>query len=326
MSVSNWIHTRPKNYYVECVKLFGKPDAISNKKHGFAFWKTKGLFDEHILRDEDVKHCVPRNHHDYFYSSVKFFVPKNKLFDVLKISGSLNYDGLKKLLTARCGGIGANYATLYLAMMVANGKLSISQVKKNEMYPRMIRGEIIPHKDLHTIMYKLKKQNNKKYKGKIKALYADYAYDKCYKKTRKRQKGGHHELVILGATALAKWWDSSKKKTRKNKKGGGRKIKSTRNKNCYTRKKPGTKCCPHMPPDEKGRYRATNEKNKLTYKGKRYMLHTCCQMCADNMIKESKKNPGVFKRHYAPKFDKKGNMILKNKHTKKYIQTLKLLS
>ena len=41
MSVSNWIHTRPKNYYVECVKLFGKPDAISNKKHGFAFWKTK---------------------------------------------------------------------------------------------------------------------------------------------------------------------------------------------------------------------------------------------------------------------------------------------
>ena len=82
----------------------------------------------------------------------------------------------------------------------------------------MIRGEIIPHKDLHTIMYKLKKQNNKKYKGKIKALYADYAYDKCYKKTRKRQKGGHHELVILGATALAKWWDNSKKKLGKIKK------------------------------------------------------------------------------------------------------------
>ena len=95
--------------------------------------ENKGLFDEHILRDEDVKHCVPRNHHDYFYSSVKFFVPKkNKVFDVLKISGSLNYDGLKKLLTARCGGIGANYATLYLAMMVANGKLSISQVKKKK--------------------------------------------------------------------------------------------------------------------------------------------------------------------------------------------------
>ena len=49
-------------------------------------------------------------------------------------------------------------------------------------------------------------------------------------------------------------------------------------------------------------------------------------MCADNMMKESKKNPGVLKDIMRQKFDKKGNMILKNKHTKKYIQTLKLIN
>ena len=229
-AVSNWFHTRPKNYYPQCVRLFGLPDAISNKKHGFAFWKTKGLFDEHILRDEDVKHCVPRPHHDYFYSSIKFFVPKDKLLDVLKISGSLNYDGLKKLLTARCGGIGANYATLYLAMMVANGELSISQVKKDDMYPRMIRGEIIPHKGLHTIMYKLKKQNNKKYSKKIKALYADYAYDKCYDKS-KNLKGGHHELLVLGISAAKKMWDSyTKKSGKKTRKSRGKSRSKSRGK------------------------------------------------------------------------------------------------
>ena len=64
------------------------PDAISVKRNGFALWLTRGLFSEHLLRDEDVKHCVPRPHHDYFYSSVKFYVPADKVCDVLKISGS----------------------------------------------------------------------------------------------------------------------------------------------------------------------------------------------------------------------------------------------
>ena len=101
MSVSNWQYPRPKYYYKECVKMFGKPTFVANVRHGYALWKTKGLFSEHLLIDEDVKHCVPRPHHDYFYSSVKFFLPKDKVCDVLKISGSINYDGLKKELTAR---------------------------------------------------------------------------------------------------------------------------------------------------------------------------------------------------------------------------------
>lgn len=179
MSVSNWKHKRPKEYYPECVKMFGSPTAISNVKDGFAFWKTKGLFNEHILRDEDVKHCVPAPHHDYFYSSVKFFVPPDKVWDVLKISGSISYDGLKKLITARCGGIGANYATIFLGMLVANGDLTISEVKKSDLYQKMIRGEIIPHKEMHSIMYNLKLANNKKYKKELKYEFAPYAFKNC---------------------------------------------------------------------------------------------------------------------------------------------------
>ena len=188
----NWIHNRPKQYYSKCVELFGKPTSFSKEKHGFAFWKTRGLFNEHILRDEDVKHCVPRNHHDYFYSSVQFYIPPNKVMDVLRISGSINYDGLKKMLTARCGGIGANYATLYLGMMVATGELTIAQVKNGDMYPKMIRGELIPHKKLHSIMYAMKRENANTYKTQLHDEFAPYAFRKCYtprsKKNRKTKK------------------------------------------------------------------------------------------------------------------------------------------
>jgi hypothetical protein len=178
----NWMNKRPRKYYNKCVKMFGKPTSISKNKNGFAFWKSKGLFNEHLLRDEDVAHCVPKPHHDYFYSSIKYYIPDNKLLDVLKISGSINYDGLKKMLTARCGGIGANYATLYLGMSVADGKLSIKNVKKDDMYPKMIKGELIPHKELHKIMYKMKRENNKKYKKQLSYPYATYAFKGCTRK------------------------------------------------------------------------------------------------------------------------------------------------
>jgi len=185
-SVQNWYYKRPKQYYIECVKMFGEPTAKSNKKHGFALWKTRGLFNEHILRDEDVLHCVPRPHHDYFYSSIKFFIPKNKVDDVMKITGSINYDGLKKMLTARCGGIGANYATLYLGMLVASGKLTIDEVKSNDLYPKLIRGEKLTYAEMKSKMYKMKLANRKKYSKELKLQFAPYAFTKCYKSKQHR--------------------------------------------------------------------------------------------------------------------------------------------
>ena len=180
-AVSKWYHKRPKSYYPKCVEMFGEPTSISNTKHGFAFWKTRGLFDEHILRDEDVKHCVPRNHHDYFYSSIKFFIPEDKVFDVLKISGSINYDGLKNLITARCGGIGANYATLYLGMMVAMGKMTIKEVQSDDLYPKHISGEMKTYNEMKKEMMAMKRANHEKFKKELKQDFAPYAFKQCYK-------------------------------------------------------------------------------------------------------------------------------------------------
>lgn len=314
-----WKHKRPVDYYKKCVEIFGEPTAISTKVNGFALWKTKGLFSEHLLRDEDVKHCVPRPHHDYFYSSVKFFVPKDKLLDVLRISGSINYDGLKKLLTARCGGIGANYATLYLGMCVANNKLTIDEVKSNDMYPKMIRGELIPHNELHKIMYKMKKENNKKYKKELENEFATYAYSKCYNENNNKSLKSRKRKTLKTIRKEMK-----RNKTLKLRKGGNSKVSvpiNTRDEKCSENN--WTSCCPHMEPDEKGRYRATNEVNDLYYENKVYKLHTCCNHCAKEMNKESKKNPLQFKNDYIIGFNKDNSMILKNKHTGEKVQIAK---
>lgn len=298
-AVSNWYYNGPKKYYEKCVKMYGKPTALANKRHGFAFWKTRGLFDEHLLRDEYVSHCVPRNHHDYFYSSVKFFIPKERVFDVLKISGSINYDGLKKLLTARCASIEANIATLYLGMMVGAGKMTIAQVKKGDLYAKHIRGEAETHDVMKKEMMQLKRNNHKKFRKQIDQEFATYAFTRCYKpKSSNKTRKATHKLV-------------------------GKGLKNTRNEDCSLRK--STSCCPHMDVDKKGRYRATNEKSILHYKGKRYALHTCCLMCAEAMNKTAKSNPDKFKKNYISRFDKKGNLIAKNKHTGKEIQILKLI-
>tara|TARA_Y100001970_G_C14157395_1_gene816371 strand:- start:65 stop:595 length:531 start_codon:yes stop_codon:yes gene_type:complete len=168
--------------------MFGKPNSFSNTKDGFAYWKTSGLFNEHLLRDEYIKHCVPRNHYDFFYSSVRFFVPKTKVFDILQISGSITYDGLKKYITARCGGIGANIATLYLCMKVANGDLSINQIKERDMYPRLIGGELMTYDEMKREMIRMKSKNSKEYKKELRSLFATYAFSKCYTKRRRSNK------------------------------------------------------------------------------------------------------------------------------------------
>ena len=294
-SVSNWHHSRPKKYFPRCLELFGKPVFVANVRHGYALWKTKGLFTQHILIDEDVKHCVPRPHHDYFYSSVRFFIPKDKVCDVLTISGSLNYDGLKKEMTARCGGIGANYATIYLGMLVASGKMSIKEVKSKDMYPRMIRGEIMPHKEMAKKMMALKRINNRKYAKELGLEFAPYAFDKCYTKKKK---------------------DNRKKRTRKRRAGGV--MRNTRGEVC---KPTDQNCCPHMEPNEKGHYRATNETSEFEYKGTTYLLKTCCKMCADAMKDNLKHNKDLFENAYKPTLVG-SKLLLSNQATGKPIQLL----
>tara|TARA_B100000700_G_C14642047_1_gene667845 strand:- start:225 stop:662 length:438 start_codon:yes stop_codon:yes gene_type:complete len=105
--------------------------------------------------------------------------------------------------------------------------------------------------------------------------------------------------------------------------GGKRKLINSKKKSCLENDM--TTCCPHMEPNNDGEYAATTSMKPLSYRGKKYELYTCCQMCADNMNKLSKDNPDKFDNYYKVKLTKEGHLKLANKHTKEYVQIAKLM-
>lgn len=138
--LSNWIHQEkatvngivveqgPVAYYSEMVSKYGEPTYCVNQAKGVCRWikgHTKKDISPHemiVLEDEFVKHEKPQPHYDFMYSIVKVYVPPEKLVDVLKISGSINYDPLLNHLRARCGSFAANFATFKTAFDVIEGK------------------------------------------------------------------------------------------------------------------------------------------------------------------------------------------------------------
>ena len=134
--LSKWIHQENKRIgnvkvkdgpiviYDKLVKLYGKPDILSNKPKGICIWyleDRKNDFHHSIeMRDQYVEHCVPANHHDFLYSYIKIYIPPERLEEVMKVSGSIGYDGLQKLLYARCASLEANAATLAAVIKVIN--------------------------------------------------------------------------------------------------------------------------------------------------------------------------------------------------------------
>jgi hypothetical protein len=179
--VSKWLHEKPRIFFAKALELFGEPTFVANVPNGMAYWNIKGnsLFSEHFLKDEMIEHCVPAKHHDFLYSSIKCYIPEDLRKAVLSISGSIHYDGLKKLITARCASIEANIATLYLGMSVANGNMKIAHVKKAGLYGKYIRGEMEPHTELKKEMMIMKRENSKKYKNELNSPFDPLAFPKC---------------------------------------------------------------------------------------------------------------------------------------------------
>jgi hypothetical protein len=71
-------------------------------------------------------------------------------------------------------------------MLVASGKLTIEQVKSNDLYPKLIRGEELTHDEMKGRMYKMKLANKKKYSKELKLDFAPYAFAKCYKSKHRK--------------------------------------------------------------------------------------------------------------------------------------------
>lgn len=141
----------PMDRYFELIDKYGDPDVIDSSKGGVAIWKKNTLhsrghcWERVEIHDEQIPHNLPGPHVDFMYTWYKLNVPKNKITDVRALSDSITYDPLKKLIRARCHFSGANTATLLLAKLIANNKITIDEAKK--AYGPYILSTLKGHKD-----------------------------------------------------------------------------------------------------------------------------------------------------------------------------------
>lgn len=135
--INKWNHDLVKSLNKLIKEVGRQPDYIVNQPNGLVCYNNPtSWIVEHVLRDENVKHCVPKNHIDYLYTTVKIYVPPNKVPDVQSISGSVLLDLLKNTVSARCASTGANYATLRTVIDVIMGNYTrkeISQMYKTNL-------------------------------------------------------------------------------------------------------------------------------------------------------------------------------------------------
>ena len=136
----NWNHSQPKQYYDYLVKLYGNPNVLGHNKGGIAIWNTSmldvdpltgmsNIYKKIEIRDEEVSHKCPAEHIDFVYSYLNIPITPKQLEDIIKLSGSVNYDMLKQELFARCGSLEANIATLYMCSHII-----MSHIDKNPKY------------------------------------------------------------------------------------------------------------------------------------------------------------------------------------------------
>lgn len=161
---TNWKNDNAKKYLFSFSdRIKTNPSVLADDENGIAIWTKKDLentklydmnncFEEHVLRDESVKHLCPGEHRDFFYSYIKVNVKPEQAHILLSISGSVSYDPLKNLISARCGSVEANIATLKLVTdLLLNNKVndpknlnysSLEEVHKNNIYSKMINNTI----------------------------------------------------------------------------------------------------------------------------------------------------------------------------------------
>ena len=129
-------HKDAAKYGRHLIQTFGKPDGVT---YECLYWKTADGMKNIRLKDESVVHDFPGAHRDFVYSDLDIDVPEHLYNVFAHVTGSIIIDGLKKLVTARCGGLVANAITLQFVKDVIAGKVSQAPADAKEEYAKRIK-------------------------------------------------------------------------------------------------------------------------------------------------------------------------------------------
>mgnify|MGYP001172081057 CR=1 FL=1 len=144
-SLKNWKHDDAKGYAEKLIKEYGQPDEVTetmlkwNKLGSFG----KGEMETYIV-DESIPHDFPKPHRDYVYTVMNIKVPSDMLDTLGHVTGSIIYDGLKETITARCGSLYANAATMGFVRDMVDGKVPVEDGPAKKEYAERITKDPLP--------------------------------------------------------------------------------------------------------------------------------------------------------------------------------------
>ena len=120
-SLKNWRNEDARLYAEAMIKKFGQPDEVTETR---LLWNAiEPPFDKNWIIDESIPHDFPKPHRDYVYSSMMIPLKTDMMESLSHASGSIIYDGLTKMVTARCGSLYANASTLGFVKKLAEGEI-----------------------------------------------------------------------------------------------------------------------------------------------------------------------------------------------------------
>ncbi len=125
----------PGTRFWDVVQEFGPPSVYDSKPGGVAIWDLETLrsggscFDRIEIRDEMIPHGKPADHVDFLYTWYSLDVPRDQICEVIKLSDSVSYDPLKKLIRARCHDMRPNVVTLWIAKQMVERSINLEDAQ-----------------------------------------------------------------------------------------------------------------------------------------------------------------------------------------------------
>ena len=144
-SLKNWKHDDAKTYAEALIKEYGQPDEVTET---MIKWNKLGSFGEGEMEtyvlDESIPHDFPAPHKDYVYTTMNIKVDSDMLDTLGHVTGSIIYDGLKETITARCGSLYANAATMGFVKDMVDGKVPVEDDAAKKEYADRIQKDPLP--------------------------------------------------------------------------------------------------------------------------------------------------------------------------------------
>lgn len=121
----------PAKSLPDLIQEFGPPSSFDGQVGGGATWYKKDLentpFERIEIRDEQIPHDKPIKHTDFLYAWYKVDMPEYLIGGVHKISSSLTYDPLKKIVQARCHDMRPIVVSHWIVNKYAHEELTIDE-------------------------------------------------------------------------------------------------------------------------------------------------------------------------------------------------------